>query len=147
MKASSICSEFQFENGSEFSYKSIICADGIHSLGKKTIFEEGTFEKPDHSGFCIYYGLMSDYPETMQYPGAYEIDCDGELILMMPLKDKECLVRGMHIGYFEYDIDMLEQYKLIGVICIPFLFVLLHSRATQDDPNAWSYDCTVDGEN
>ena len=36
---------------------------------------------------------MSDYPETMQYPGAYEIDCDGELILMMPLKDKECLVR------------------------------------------------------
>ena len=28
----------------------------------------------------------------------------------------------------------------------PFLFVLLHSRATQDDPNAWSYDCTVDGE-
>ena len=29
-------------------------------------------------------------------------------------------------------------------ICIPFEFVLLHSRATQDDPNAWSYDCTVD---
>ena len=94
MKASSISSEFQFENGSEFSYKSIICADGIHSLGKKTIFDEGTFEKPDHSGFCIYYGLMSDYPETMQYPGAYEIDCDGELILMMPLKDKECLMWG-----------------------------------------------------
>ena len=22
--------------------------------------------------------------------------------------------------------------------------MLLHSRATQDDPNAWSYDCTVD---
>lgn len=63
-------------------------------MGKKTIFDEGTFEKPDHSGFCIYYGLMSDYPETMQYPGAYEIDCDGELILMMPLKDKECLMRG-----------------------------------------------------
>ena len=37
---------------------------------------------------------MSDYPETMQYPGAYEIDCDGELILMMPLKDKECLMWG-----------------------------------------------------
>ena len=37
---------------------------------------------------------MSDYPETMQYPGAYEIDCDGELILMMPLKDRECLMRG-----------------------------------------------------
>jgi len=104
----------QFENESEFTYKSIICADGIHSLGKKTIFEESDFEKPDHSGFCIYYGLMSDYPETMQYPGAYEIDCDGELILMMPLKDRECL------------------------------FVLLHSRATQNDPNAWSYDCTID---
>ena len=59
---------------------------------------------------------MSDYPDTMEYPNAYEIDCNGELLLIMPLINKEALL------------------------------VLLHSRSKQDDPNAWSYSCTVDGE-
>ena len=59
---------------------------------------------------------MSEYPDTMDYPNAYEIDCNGELLLIMPLINNEALM------------------------------VLLHSRSKQDDPNAWSYSCTVDGE-
>ena len=67
-------------------------------------------------GFCVYYGIMSEYPDTMDYPNAYEIDCNGELLLIMPLINNEALL------------------------------VLLHSRSKQDDPNAWSYSCTVNGE-
>ena len=67
-------------------------------------------------GFCVYYGLMSEYPDTMKYPSVYEMDCNGELIMIMPLVNNEAL------------------------------FVLLHSRSKQDDPNAWSYSCTVDGK-
>ena len=59
---------------------------------------------------------MSEYPDTMDYPNAYEIDCNGELLLIMPLINNEALM------------------------------VVLHSRSKQDDPNAWSYSCTVDGE-
>ena len=44
------------------------------------------------------------------------MDCNGELLLIMPLVNNEAL------------------------------FVLLHSRTKQDDPNAWSYSCTVDGK-
>ena len=67
-------------------------------------------------GFCVYYGLMSEYPDTMKYPSVYEMDCIGELVMIMPLVNNEAL------------------------------FVLLHSRSKQDDPNAWSYSCTVDGK-
>ena len=73
------------------------------------------FVKPS-IGFCVYYGIMSEYPDTMDYPNAYEIDCNGELLLIMPLINNEALM------------------------------VLLHSRSKQDDPNAWSYSCTVNGE-
>ena len=66
-------------------------------------------------GFCVYYGIMSEFPDTMEYPNGYEIDCNGELLLIMPLINNQA-----------------------------FLF-LLHSRSKQDDPNAWSYSCTVDG--
>ena len=59
---------------------------------------------------------MSEYPDTMKYPSVYEMDCNGELVMIMPLVNKEAL------------------------------FVLLHSRSKQDDPNAWSYSCTVDGK-
>ena len=59
---------------------------------------------------------MSEYPDTMKYPSVYEIDCNGELIMIMPLINNEAL------------------------------FVLLHSRSKEDDPNAWSYSCTVDGK-
>ena len=72
------------------------------------------FIKPS-IGFCVYYGIMSDFPDTMEYPNGYEIDCNGELLLIMPLINNEAFL------------------------------LLLHSRSKQDDPNAWSYSCTVDG--
>ena len=71
-------------------------------------------DKP-RKGFCVYYGIMSEYPDTMEYPNTYEMDCNGELLLIMPLINNEALM------------------------------VVLHSRSKQDDPNAWSYSCTVDG--
>ena len=40
----------EFKNGNRHSYKSVICADGIHSIGKEAIFPPNTFEEPDHSG-------------------------------------------------------------------------------------------------
>ena len=72
------------------------------------------FVKPS-IGFCVYYGIMSEFPDTMEYPNGYEIDCNGELLLIMPLINNEAFL------------------------------LLLHSRSKQDDPNAWSYSCTVDG--
>ena len=39
----------QFKNGNHHSYKSVICADGIHSIGKEAIFPANSFEEPDHS--------------------------------------------------------------------------------------------------
>ncbi len=59
---------------------------------------------------------MSEYPDTMKYPSVYEMDCNGEVVMIMPLVNNEAL------------------------------FVLLHSISKQDDPNAWSYSCTVDGK-
>ena len=40
----------EFKNQNDRSYKSVICADGIHSIGKEAIFPPNSFEKPDHSG-------------------------------------------------------------------------------------------------
>ena len=59
---------------------------------------------------------MSEYPDELKYPCAYEMDCNGELLGIAPLVNNEGL------------------------------FILLHSRSKQDDPNAWSYSCTVDGQ-
>ena len=39
----------QFKNGNRHNYKSVICADGIHSIGKEAIFPPNSFEEPDHS--------------------------------------------------------------------------------------------------
>ena len=97
-------------------FKSVICSDGIHSIGKNAIFPPHTFGDPEHSGFCVYYGIMKDYPDTMQFPAAYEIDCDGALLGIAPLVNKEALL------------------------------IILHSKSTQDDPNAWSYACSVEGK-
>ena len=87
----------------------------VSTIPSTTLNTTLDFRTPS-KGFCVYYGIMSDYPDTMEYPNAYEIDCNGELLLIMPLINKEALL------------------------------VLLHSRSKQDDPNAWSYSCTVDGE-
>ena len=42
--------KIEFKNQSDRIYKSVICADGIHSIGKEAIFPANSFEKPDHSG-------------------------------------------------------------------------------------------------
>ena len=42
--------KIHFKNNNDRSYKSVICADGIHSIGKEAIFPPNTFEEPDHSG-------------------------------------------------------------------------------------------------
>ena len=47
-------------------------------------------------GFCVYYGLMSEYPDTMKYPSVYEMDCNGELIIIMPLINNEALFVLLH---------------------------------------------------
>ena len=39
---------------------------------------------------------MSEYPDTMDYPNAYEIDCNGELLLIMPLINNEALMVLLH---------------------------------------------------
>ena len=104
-----------FENGKSLSYKSILSADGIHSIGQKHVFaNEEELPKPEHTGYCIYYGLFSEMPDTMKHGDTYEFSLDGYLILILPLINGEAL------------------------------FVMAHPRIHQDDPNAWSYHCTVD---
>jgi len=104
-----------FENGKSFSYKSILSADGIHSIGQKHVYaNEEELPKPEHTGYCIYYGLFSEMPDTMTHGDTYEFSLDGYLVLILPLISGEAL------------------------------FVMAHPRIHQDDPNAWSYHCTVD---
>ena len=45
--------KIEFINQSDRIYKSVICADGIHSIGKEAIFQANSFEKPDHSGIGL----------------------------------------------------------------------------------------------
>ena len=103
-----------FANGKKATFKSLLTADGIHSLGQKHVYaDEKALPKPEHSGYCIYYGLCSD-SGAMKPRDSYEYTFDGLLVLIMPLIGGETL------------------------------FVMAHPRNTQDDPNAWNYPCTVD---
>ena len=63
--------------------------------------------KPEHSGYCIYYGLMSKTPDSMVVGDSYEITFDGFLMLLIPLQGGE------------------------------LLFVMCHPQSLEDDPNAW----------
>merc|ERR1711935_169286 len=103
-----------FDNGKKATFKSLLTADGIHSLGQKHVYaDEKALPKPEHSGYCIYYGLCSD-SGAMKPGDSYEFTFDGLLVLIMPLIGGETL------------------------------FVMAHPRNTQDDPNAWNYPCAVD---
>ena len=55
----------QFKNNNDRSYKSVICADGIHSIGKEAIFPPNTFEEPDHSGTAA---IRCDFSQSYLVP-------------------------------------------------------------------------------
>ena len=103
-----------FDNDEKATFKSLLSADGIHSIGQKHIYaDEKELPKPEHTGYCIFYGLCSD--SGAMVPGdSYEFSFDGFLVLVLPLVGGETL------------------------------FVMAHPRNTQDDPNAWNYHCTVE---
>ena len=49
--------KIEFKNQSDRIYQSVICADGIHSIGKEAIFPANSFEEPDHSGTELHQVL------------------------------------------------------------------------------------------
>ena len=59
----------ELDGKEEKRFKAVICGDGIHSLGKQTLFESDQVAKPVHSGFCLFYGLFQKYPKAMKYGG------------------------------------------------------------------------------
>ena len=61
----------EIEGKEEKTFKAVICGDGIHSLGKRTIFSNtDDIIKPVHSGFCLFYGLFKKFPKAMTHGGS-----------------------------------------------------------------------------
>ena len=49
-----------FESGKTDTADIIVCADGIHSVGKDYITRDESLHAPQHTGFCVYYGIVPD---------------------------------------------------------------------------------------
>jgi len=108
----------EFENGLTKKFEALICADGIHSVGQRHIFADSPIDKPEHTGYCIYYAIMKEFPDTCEFGNVHEMSLPGYLGLIMPLRT----ING-------------EKQAL---------FVLAYPRREDQNPNAWSYESTVD---
>ena len=54
-----------FNGGNTDSADVVICADGIHSIGKNYIISDETLRAPEHTGYCVYYGIFERIDESI----------------------------------------------------------------------------------
>ena len=54
-----------FESGKTDSADVVICADGIHSIGKNYIIPDEELQTPEHTGYCVYYGLFNRIDDSI----------------------------------------------------------------------------------
>ena len=93
-----------FQSGLVDTADIVICADGIHSIGKDYVTKDESLHEPHHTGYCVYYGIVPAIDESLPDHTAYEIDVGGgSIVLMMPLPNREAVVALCHPATKEWN--------------------------------------------
>jgi len=104
-----------FSDGTKDTGDIIVCADGIHSVGKNYILENSELAQPEHSGLCVFYSIATHITEKFEPASAYEITLgEGGSSACFPLSGGE------------------------------MLFIVTHKKSDNWNSNSedWTYKCT-----